>query len=895
MDAREIKYSWAEEENSLKAILNTDFERGLTEEEVLNRLESFGYNKIESGKKISSFQIFVHQFTSPFIWLLFIAAGLSFFFQEWLDGIAIVTVLFINALIGFWMEFQAANSMEALKKLSSVPARTVRNGKLIEVPSEDIVPGDLLFIESGDLVAADARLIKISQLQTDESSLTGESLPVQKEITVADKNVPLAERYNMIYKGTYVTKGNGYAVVISTGMTTELGAVARMVQQAEQSATPLEKKIQVFSKKLIWITVALILVIFVAGLLNGQNLVEMLKTSIALAVAAIPEGLPIVTTLALAIGMLRMAKHNVLVKKLSSVETLGGTNIICTDKTGTLTQNKITPVYIRIQESDSRFELDTTNDRIRWHHDNHIDQTQAYKHLIQIAVLCNTATYQKEEGKYKVSGDPMEVSLLRMANNSGINLKDYDSFVKADEIPFSSELKIMGTLHINAQKNYYLSAKGAVEELLKYCSNLLEGNEINPLTESKKNQWLSWAETQSKAGLRMLAFAFKETNEIEKDYLHHLTFVGLVGFIDPPRPEVPDAIQECKSGGIKVVMITGDHPATAKYIADQLGITTENDQVVHGRDMKPYQSLSEKEKELWLNTPVFARVNPEQKLDLITLFQEKNMIVGMTGDGVNDAPALKKADIGIAMGLRGTQVAQEVADMVLKDDSFSSIILAVKQGRVIFENIRKFVIFLLSCNLSELFIISIAAILNLNFQLYPLQILFINLITDVLPALALGITEASPDIMKRRPYSSSVSIIDSKRWKAIFFYSTIITFTTIAAVLMHDYLFHQVGTSTITPNNVLFYTLIFSQILHVFNMAFEPNIPFYRTQVVQNKYIWVAVLICIALTLLSLWIPLLKEVLKISINSWMDWGLIIGFSFLSLLIIQLCKKMKWTI
>jgi Ca2+-transporting ATPase len=895
MDASDIKYPWAEEESTLSTYLHTDFERGLTEEEVLKRLELFGENNIESGKKIKPFQILLHQFTSPLIWLLCIAAGLSFFFHEWLDGIAIVVVLVVNALIGFWMEFQAEHSMETLKKMSSVPARVIRNGKIIEISSENVVPGDLLFIEGGDLVTADARVIKASQLQTDESSLTGESLPVQKNVHVLDKNVPLAERYNMVYKGTYVTKGNGYALVVSTGLTTELGAVAKMVELAEQSATPLEKKIQAFSKKLIWVTIVLILIIFTAGLLNGKNIVEMLKTSIALAVAAIPEGLPIVTTLALAIGMLRMAKHNVLVKKLSSVETLGGTNIICTDKTGTLTQNKISPAYIRIFETDSRFEIDSIHNRIKWQDERQIYHTPAYKHIVQIAFLCNTASYQKEEGVEKESGDPMEVSLLKMVNCSGYNIKDFDLFTKIDEVPFTSELKLMATDHLIKGKNYYVSAKGAIEELLKYCTQALEGNDIKQLNEEKKKQWLSWAETQSNVGLRILGLAFKETNELENNFLHHLTLVGLIGFIDPPRPEVPDAIQECKSGGIKVVMITGDHPATAKYIAHQLDITAENDMVIHGSDMKPYQNLTEKDKELWLNTPVFARVNPEQKLDLVTLFQERNMIVGMTGDGVNDAPALKKADIGIAMGQRGTQVAQEVADMILKDDSFSSIILAIKQGRIIFENIRRFVIFLLSCNLSELFIISIAAIFNLSFQLNPLQILFINLVTDVLPALALGVIEGSPHIMKRKPYNSSVNIIDKKRWKAISIYSGIITITTITAVLFHDYLFHQDGSDSISSNNVLFYTLIFSQILHVYNMGFEPGVPFYRTQVIRNKYIWIATIVCIALTLLSIWILPVREVLKITIDNQTDWIIIIGFSILSMLIIQLLKKIKWVI
>ena len=394
----------------------------------------------------------------------------------------------------------------------------------------------------------------------------------------------------------------------------------------------------------------------------------------------------------------------------------------------------------------------------------------------------------------------------------------------------------------------------------------------------------------------MLAFAFRPTKEKEKDFLHHLTLAGLIGFIDPPRPEVPAAIEECKSAGIKVVMITGDHPSTAKNIAIQLGLAKEEDEVMHGNAMKPYDQLTDDDKEKWLHTPVFARVSPEHKLSLITLFQEKKMIVGMTGDGVNDAPALKKADIGIAMGQRGTQVAQEVADMVLKDDAFSSIVLAIKQGRMIFDNIRKFVIFLLSCNLSELLIVATASVLNLHFQLFPIQILYINLITDVLPALALGVTEAAPHIMQRKPYSSEISIIDKKRWSAVFTYSAIIAFTTIGAVFASHELLHDTEKwNTELCNNILFYSLIFSQILHVFNMSFEQGVSFHKTEVFRNKYVWYAVVGCIILAMLSYWIVPVRNVLDVTIYGWKDWTIVIIASFLSLFLIQLVKRMRWVI
>ncbi len=428
------------------------------------------------------------------------------------------------------------------------------------------------------------------------------------------------------------------------------------------------------------------------------------------------------------------------------------------------------------------------------------------------------------------------------------------------------------------------------------CTTVLEENKVVAIDETRKKQWLSVAEQRAQSGLRMLAFAFRYTNEKEEEFLNHLTLAGLIGFIDPPRPEVPAAIEECKSAGIKVVMITGDHPATAKNIALQLGLAQKDDEVIHGNSMKAYKDLTEEDKNNWLKASVFARVSPAQKLDLVTLFQEKKMIVGMTGDGVNDAPDLKKAVIGIAIGQRGTQVAQEVADMVLKDDAFSSIVLAIKQGRMIFDNIRKFVIFLLSCNLSELLIVATASVLNLHFQLFPLQILFINLVTDVLPALALGVTEAAPHIMQRKPYSSEVSIIDKKRWSAIFAYSSIIAFTTIGAVFAsHEILHDTEGWNAELCNNILFYSLIFSQILHVFNMSFERGVPFYKTEVFLNKYVWYAVVGCIILAMLSYWIIPVRSVLEVTIYGWKDWTIVIIASFFSLFLIQLFKRMRWVI
>lgn len=884
---------WTQSAHAVAAMQEVDPAAGLSPEEAARRWEKYGPNSILSQRRRSALLILAAQFASPLVWLLAFSTGLSFFFKEWLDGIAILAVIFINAGIGFWMELQARRSMESLQKMSAVPARVLRNGALLEIAAEAVVPGDLLFVEGGDMITADARLLRATQLQTDESALTGESLPVDKRSKTLEPDTQLAERSNMLYKGTFVTKGEGLAVVTGTGMSTELGQVADMVHGADQAATPLEKKIQQFSKKLIWITLALIGIIFVTGMLRGIGWMTMLQTSIALAVAAIPEGLPIVSTLALAFGMLRMARHQVIVKKLSAVETLGGTNVICTDKTGTLTQNRIEVAFLQLSDRASALEADVEEAALRWQEDESLAAAPAFDHICRIAALCNTADYHREGNREAASGDPLEVSLLKMVWCTPVKPDQYrHAFPRLAAIPFSSETMIMATTHRDGQR-CYVAVKGAVEAVLASCTAVMEADGVTSLNAKKREQWLALAEVQARSGLRLLAFAYRHAKEAEEEPLQQLTLAGMIGFIDPPRPEVPAAIKECKRAGIRVIMITGDHPATAKNIAVQLGIAGPEDEVIHGRDMRPYEQLSAADREQWLQAPVFARVSPGQKLDLVTLLQENRMVVGMTGDGVNDAPALKKADIGIAMGERGTQVAQEVADMILKNDAFSSIVVAIKQGRIIFDNIRRFVIFLLSCNLSELFVIAVVALAGLHFQLFPLQILFINLVTDVWPALALGVTDGGQHIMQRKPYASDTAIIDRKRWKAVITYAAIISTCTIGAVLAGEALLDH-GDGVIS-NNVLFYTLIFSQVFHVFNMSFKGTVPFHRTEVFRNRYVWYAIAGCMVISLLAFWITPLRKVMDIVALGWQEWGLVLAFSLLSLLLIQLCKKRRWII
>ncbi|MBX3238733.1 MAG: cation-translocating P-type ATPase [Chitinophagaceae bacterium] len=850
--------------------LASDKENGLLSDEATKRLQKFGSNVIQADKGKSPLRILLEQFNSLMVWLLLFAAGLSFWFQEYLDATAILLVILINAVVGFWMELQALRSMNALKKMASVPSKVFRDGKLIEIPSEELVPGDVLFLEAGDIITADARIIQAAQLSVNEASLTGEAMPVEKKETELPEKTPLAERTNMLHKGTYVTNGNAKALVTATGMQTELGKIAHLVQSAKQSATPLEKKLQVFSRKLIYITIILVVLIFVVGLLTHGDYVEMLETAIALAVAAIPEGLPIVATLALAQGMMKMAKHKIIVKKLAAVETLGGTTIICTDKTGTLTQNKI--------EVSEVIPVDIASEKNK-------------ELLTRIGMLCNTASVEINNNGVNEIGDPLETGLLKYAYKQGVLKEQVEKiFPKIHEVPFSSETKMMATLHKNGN-GFTVFAKGAAEELLNQCTFIVNGYDKSQLTEQLKDEWKQKSEKLAASGLRIIAGAYKETTNENTPLLEDLIFAGLYCMIDPPAEDVYQAIQEAKDAGIRVVMITGDHPATANCIANQLHISSENEPI-SGKDMQPYEHLTEIDKQKWLQTSVFARVTPAQKLDLVTVLQEQGNIVGMTGDGVNDAPALKKADIGIAMGQRGTQVAQEVSDMVLKDDAFSSIVHAIKQGRIIFSNIQKFVIYLLSCNMSELFVVSLAALSNLHFQLLPLQILFINLVTDVLPALALGVSEGNPFVMKHRPRNPSEPLLKTKQWYAVWVYAAVISVCTLGAVFVSHYFIHA-GTQFDPKlcNNILFFTLIFCQLFHVFNMA-SAKVSFFKSEVFRNRYVWYALLSCTLIILALFFATPVKEALNIQPLNTEDWVVVFVSATCSLLVIQLLKRLK---
>lgn len=605
---------YALQESELMKKLQTDPLQGLTQQEVQKRLKKYGENDLLIARGGTLWEIVIRQFKNPIVYLLFFAAGISIYFNEWVDALTIIAVIIINGGIGFYMEYQADKSMQALRSLATIRAKVIRNGSLNEINAKDLVPGDKIFLEAGDMVPADARIVKFSQLQSNESALTGESLPVEKISKALQNGIPVAEQINMLFKGTFITSGNAHAFVTATGMTTELGQIANLVREADQATTPLEEKLESFSRRLIRITLFLVAIIFVSGWMMGNDLVEMLRTSIALAVAAVPEGLPIVATLGLARGMLKMVKYNVLVKKLSAVETLGCTTVICTDKTGTLTENKMS-VYKVVSTVLSP----ETDDRI-----------------LQACILCNTAAIDEEGNEI---GDPLETALLNYAQEQTSVKAVRLNFPKVKEEPFSSESKKMITMHENGS-SYLCFAKGAVEEIIK-VSDKIGANGVIVLTEEKRDEILKEGEVLAATGSKVIAVAFR-ANENGLDIpLTGFHFLGLIGLMDPLRGDVAGAIAECQSAGVKIIMITGDHPETAREIAAQLGIVGKNEvAVILGSAMKKYEQLTEADKDRWVNTHVFARVTPIQKLDLIKVLQEKKFVVGMTGDGNLYAPVL---------------------------------------------------------------------------------------------------------------------------------------------------------------------------------------------------------------------------------------------------------------
>jgi len=875
--------------------LGVDPETGLQPGEIKKRQNQFGRNQLRTIKPKSSWLILAEQFNSIVIWLLFASALISFIFGEWIDGSAVMAVIVINSMIGYVIELRAVRSMEALRKLSSVDTRVRRQEKIQKIPADELVPGDIVLVEGGDVIAADIRLFEASKLQLNESTLTGESEPVPKHVEKLSGKTPLAERNNMLFKGTAVTRGAGQGVVTATGMDTELGNISTLVEGAEKEHTPLEERLDDLGKRLVWITFAIIVVIAVTGILRGKEIMVMVKTSIALAVAAVPEGLPVVATIALARGLRRMAEQNALVNRLASVETLGSTNTICTDKTGTLTENQMTVTRIVLGKNEFRvsgeglqIQGEFSQDETKVDIDEHPELVQA----LEAGILCTNAAVRKNpDGKLETVGEPLEIAILVAGLKAGIIKSELLSkYPEEREVAFDPELKMMATYNSN-NGGYRVNIKGAPEAVLEKCAYYMDSSDRFQMEDGYKDFLLRKNKQLAEQGLRMLAFAEKRSDSSKVQPYQELTFLGLAAMHDPPREDVAKAIQSCKSAGIQVCMVTGDQPVTAKNIAAAVGLTDGDSQVVLGSELKKPKNLSEQDRQRFLSTPVFARVSPRQKLDLISLHQNAGRIVAMTGDGVNDAPALNKADIGIAMGQRGTQAAREAADMVLEDDAFSNIVLAVQLGRVIFNNIRRFVFYLISCNISEIMVVFLASLINLTLPIRPLQILYLNLVTDIFPALALGVGKGDLTIMERQPRDVKQTVLTHRHWMQISAYSLLITLVVLIAFGLADCWLGMSVEKTIT---ISFLTLAFSQLWHVFNMR-EHGSALFNNDVMRNPYIWGAVVLSLLLLLAAVYFAPLSEVLGVVNPGARGWGLIFMLSVIPLLLGQLSKHIDISI
>ncbi|TIX50720.1 cation-translocating P-type ATPase [Alteraurantiacibacter aquimixticola] len=847
-------------------------EGGLEEAEVRRRAQQYGPNLIDAPRSMPALTILLHQLINPVVYLLTAAAIVAFVFGQVLEGSAVLFVLLVNTTIGFVAESKATRSMEALRLLGHRSVRVLREGRQRILPAEQLVPGDIVLVEAGDMVSADLRIIEASNLACDESTFTGESAPVEKSESQVPADARLADRSSMLFKGTAVTRGTATGLVVGIGRDTELGAISQLVREASPARSPLEKRLAKTAGQLVWLTLVLAGAIIVAGLVRDVDPFLMVTTGIALAVAAIPEGLPVVATLALAQGMWRMARKNALLRQLSAVETFGSVSLILTDKTGTLTENRMAVATVCLPTA-TLMPKDIVAGAA-----NGAD-APLLQGLLTIGGLCSSSDYdaQKDEGV----GDPMEIALLRAAANAGVPRDQLLAEMPLElQHAFDTETRMMATVHRQADGFLY-AVKGAPEAVFAHCTLVHFPDGDAPMDAEGREDWQQLVRRLADDGLRVIALARKSAATSTEEPYAELVLLGVVGLRDPARADVKEAIAACRSAGIEVAIVTGDHAVTALSIGRQVGLPVNQSGALEGHSL----ARMDFDGALLRSTTVFARVNPTEKLGLVRAFQDAGEIVAMTGDGVNDAPALRQADIGVAMGKRGTDVAREAAAMVLLDDSFSTIVAAIREGRIIFENIRRFATYLLACNLSEVMVIGLAVLLALPLPLLPLQILFLNLVTDVFPAFALATAKGDDTIMQRPPRPASEAMLGSPQWKRIILHGLALTGATFGAMAVAGGPLGLEGSTLVT---VTFLTLAFSQLWHVFNLR-HPDSAMLRNEITANRWIWASIALCSALLVLAVYVPQLAHLLGLVRPDMMMWTVALLASLAPLVVLQLAS------
>ncbi len=859
---------------------NTSMKQGLTEKEVKKRLDKHGSNELQEGEKTSALLLFFAQFKDFMVLVLLAATLISGFLGEYVDAVAIVAIVFVNGILGFFQERRAEKSLQALKGLSTPHVMALREGSWTKIPSKELVPGDIVKFTSGDRIGADVRIVEAKSLEIEESTLTGESIPVVKHADQLKKpDVSLGDITNMAFMGTIVTRGSGVGVVVGTGMNTAMGKIADMLDSAGTLSTPLQRRLEQLGKILIIVALLLTVLVVAVGVIQGHDLYSMFLAGVSLAVAAIPEGLPAIVTVALSLGVQRMIKQKSIVRKLPAVETLGCTSIICSDKTGTMTQNKMTVTHVwsggktwRVTgtgyEAKGSFTLNEKEISVK----EHIPLQQ----MLLFGALCNNSNIEKRDGEYVLDGDPTEGALLTAARKGGFSKE----FVKAnyrviEEFPFDSARKMMTVIVEGPDRKRYIITKGAPDVLMQRSSRIYYDGSAALFSNERKAETEAVLRHLASQALRTIAVAYKPVKAGETPSMEqaekNLTMLGLSGIIDPPRPEVRQAIKECREAGIKTVMITGDHVETAKAIAKDLRLLPKNGKIMDGKMLNELsqEELSHAVEDVY----VFARVSPEHKLKIVKAYQENGHIVAMTGDGVNDAPAIKQADIGVAMGITGTDVAKEASSLILVDDNFATVKSAIKEGRNIYENIRKFIRYLLASNVGEILVMLFAMLLALPLPLVPIQILWVNLVTDGLPAMALGMDQPEGDVMKRKPRHPKEGVFARKLgWKVIsrgflIGAATILAFTIV---------YHRNPENLAYAQTITFATLVLAQLIHVFDCRSETSV--FSRNPFQNMYLIGAVLSSILLMLVVIYYPPLQPIFQTVAITPGDWMLVIGMS-----------------